>query len=169
MCIKSKFVKHSGGLREIEFCFCINNQKILNEGRLMMSSEECSICLHGIKHTRRNKKIECGHAFHPCCINKWKKSGGVTCPVCRRTLPGVSNYSITFTIHNRSLNMSETSEFTTDTLEAFIHAFGLDREITRTVLTEVDIDIDNVENLRTLLNELHIPLLNINPAIFNTE
>jgi hypothetical protein len=144
----------------------INNAKILNEGTLM---EECSICLHGIKHTRRNKKIDCGHAFHPCCINKWKKSGGVTCPVCRRTLPGVSNYSITFTIHNRSLNMSETSEFTTETLEAFIHAFGLDREITRTVLTEVDIDIDDVDNLRTLLNELHVPLLNINPAIFNAE
>ena len=65
--------------------------------------------------------------------------------------------------------MSETSHFTTDTLEAFIHAFGLDREITRTVLTEVDIDIDDRDNLRTLLNELHIPLLNINPAVFNTE
>ena len=65
--------------------------------------------------------------------------------------------------------MSETSHFTTDTLEDFIRAFSLDREITRTVLTEVDIDIDNRDNLLTLLNELRVPLLNINPAIFNTE
>jgi len=140
--------------------------KFLNECTLM---EECSICLHGIKHTRRDKKIECGHAFHPCCINKWKKSGGVTCPICRKKLKDVPQYSITFTIHNRLLDTTETSNITMDTIESFIRAFRLDQAVTRTLFTEIEIELDNTENLQSLLQEIHIPLLDINPSIFNTE
>lgn len=43
--------------------------------------DECSICLEPFKTT-----LECGHSFHPKCIDNWLKQNpkNPTCPLCRR-------------------------------------------------------------------------------------
>jgi hypothetical protein len=48
----------------------------------------CSICLNTMSSNnvrKYNKKMTCGHVFHPHCINKWSQRG-TTCPCCRTPL-----------------------------------------------------------------------------------
>ena len=49
----------------------------------MNINKECPICLDELsKHVI---KLNCGHFFHPNCINDWKKINNV-CPVCRERI-----------------------------------------------------------------------------------
>lgn len=44
----------------------------------------CSICLSKILVNNTIAILaSCGHTFHRACINKYKESGGKTCPLCR--------------------------------------------------------------------------------------
>lgn len=48
----------------------------------------CSICLNSLRSQgirKYNKKIACGHVFHPNCIDTWSQRG-TTCPCCRAPL-----------------------------------------------------------------------------------
>ena len=51
------------------------------------SKEHCSICLKSI--TKLNKRLKCGHSFHPKCINEWSDRfiADFPCPFCRTTIP----------------------------------------------------------------------------------
>ena len=49
----------------------------------MNNNKECPICLDEL--SKQVIKLNCGHFFHPNCINDWKKINNV-CPVCREKI-----------------------------------------------------------------------------------
>ena len=74
---------------EDEFCHIHKNRR------------ECSICLSSA--TRNVRTLPCGHTFHVKCINRWKRTGNTTCPVCRKEFD-VPIYKITLIIESRNSN-----------------------------------------------------------------
>lgn len=50
---------------------------------------DCSICYDPLAPNQRQKKLGCGHAYHPVCINEWfATSNQGACPTCRVVEPG---------------------------------------------------------------------------------
>lgn len=48
------------------------------------NSESCSICLEEMKQCSPVRKLQCGHTFHPSCINNWLIfSRSAKCPLCQ--------------------------------------------------------------------------------------
>ena len=44
--------------------------------------EECSICTDKYEKKEEVSVLDCGHVYHPKCINEWAKYKP-TCPVCK--------------------------------------------------------------------------------------
>lgn len=42
----------------------------------------CSVCM-GPLRTRGARTLGCGHTFHKHCLERWKRTGNHTCPMCR--------------------------------------------------------------------------------------
>jgi hypothetical protein len=61
---------------------------ISNRSRDAINSGICPICLSGLfvcgpsKPRRYLKRLQCGHVFHPKCINRWLRKC-IQCPMCR--------------------------------------------------------------------------------------
>jgi hypothetical protein len=49
--------------------------------------EECSICCEVMGGDVPQRKLACGHCFHPECIKRWLKQNP-TCPMCKADEPG---------------------------------------------------------------------------------
>jgi|TARA_B110000093_G_C12561086_1_gene241981 hypothetical protein len=123
----------------------------------MADSEDCTtcaICLNPVRETRHNKVIRCGHLFHSHCIENWKARGKQTCPVCRKIFDG-TNFKVTVKIENM-LNHStfttpvEEENYIFDTLDAFF-------------------DIEDTDDLESLLRDFGVSVSNLDPSILNTE
>ena len=50
-------------------------------GNHYIFENECPICLEKINY-KSSDKLECGHLFHKCCLDKWFMNS-YTCPICR--------------------------------------------------------------------------------------
>ncbi|RAL39339.1 hypothetical protein DM860_002872 [Cuscuta australis] len=46
----------------------------------------CCVCLAEFKPDAEINLLSCGHVFHLLCLEKWVKSWGVTCPLCRNSV-----------------------------------------------------------------------------------
>jgi hypothetical protein len=50
-------------------------------------ADECSICMNPLVGAITT--TPCDHRFHRACLDRWKRSGGYTCPLCRSIIdPG---------------------------------------------------------------------------------
>lgn len=49
---------------------------------------ECVICLSSISKKEQAYALRCDHIFHKSCMDRWLKSKGRTCPLCRDDLFG---------------------------------------------------------------------------------
>ena len=48
------------------------------------NKEDCGICLSKMLNIKTQVRLApCGHTFHRACINRFRSSGGITCPNCR--------------------------------------------------------------------------------------
>ena len=47
------------------------------------AKDDCGVCLDEYLCREGIRKLDCGHAFHKKCIDKWFISGSRTCPMCR--------------------------------------------------------------------------------------
>ena len=56
----------------------------------MEDNIECCICLQKLENNI--EKLNCSHLFHIKCINKWRKKNS-NCPICRKNIISISNYS----------------------------------------------------------------------------
>ncbi|KAJ1895204.1 hypothetical protein LPJ81_005011 [Coemansia sp. IMI 209127] len=44
----------------------------------------CVVCLEDLRVDDSVRVLECGHAFHPVCIDKWLLKRSCRCPLCNR-------------------------------------------------------------------------------------
>ena len=128
---------------------------------------ECAICLNNItaRSERNARTLPCNHKFHTACINRWKRQGNYTCPVCRRDFD-VPAYNITVIIEARS---SRERLITTNLRSSQLigrnlaETFDLPRDNEIEYMTEIVVDAENMEELRSaLINDLGIDLNEIN-------
>ena len=114
---------------------------------------KCAICLNDVRQTRNSKAIRCGHVFHSHCLDKWRKRGNMTCPVCRKVFDG-SNFRVQITVFNdfeaTSNTVSVENEFILDALDLI---FSLNHE----------------DDLSSILNDFGMSMSDFDPAILNTE
>lgn len=120
-------------------------------------SSPCSICLTEVRSTRSNTRLRCGHIFHTECLDKWKERGKNTCPTCRK-LFDVSKFTVTITVTNNDTGNSDSVPVPES--EAMLR-----------FLDECDInfDIENVLDLRSLLSDLGMSLSDFNSGVADTE
>jgi len=57
-------------------------QLSLNYSRSEPEEEDCTICMEKMCRSTFVVTI-CAHKFHSTCLNKWRETGNVTCPLCR--------------------------------------------------------------------------------------
>jgi hypothetical protein len=122
-----------------------------------LMSSPCSICLTEVRSTRSNTRLRCGHIFHTECLDKWKEKGKNTCPTCRK-LFDVSKFTVTITVTNNDTGNSDSVPVPES--EAMLR-----------FLDECDInfDIENVLDLRSLLSDLGMSLSDFNSGVADTE
>jgi hypothetical protein len=46
----------------------------------------CSICCEDLSLKKLHRELNCGHLFHPECVDSWLLSCNSTCPMCRKTI-----------------------------------------------------------------------------------
>eukprot|EP00493_Phyllostaurus_siculus_P024510 UN24850 len=66
---------------------------------------ECSICSETLSTSSRNYRLlQCGHAFHPDCIERWLTEPGrdASCALCRQRVRGYGRTDSYSNIHEES-------------------------------------------------------------------
>ena len=135
---------------------------------------ECAICLNNItsRSERSARTLPCNHKFHTACINRWKRQGNYTCPVCRRDFD-IPEYNITVIIEARSTReRMVTTNLRSSQLVGrnLAETFDLPRDNAIEYMTEIVVDAENMEELRSaLMNDLGIDLNEINMNIDNSN
>lgn len=66
-----EMIRELGSYRRIK-----DNDKLLEE--------ECSICTSKYQKNEGIRELPCKHYFHKRCVDKWLKTGGLSCPYCRK-------------------------------------------------------------------------------------
>ena len=56
-------------------------------------TNECGICLDEMVEIKKNIVLPCGHKFHKCCIDTWKKHS-IVCPYCKTLMNDSSFVSL---------------------------------------------------------------------------
>jgi hypothetical protein len=128
--------------------------------------DSCAICLNPVRNTRNVPTLACGHNFHPGCLKKWEQKGGMTCPICRKQLNG-NEYRVTLTIENLNNNLSNVYNLPIESIRSIIDQLQIDDNELASFSTEINFDINNVNDLRELLTEFG--LSDVDTFIFNTE
>ena len=75
-------------LQEINFIYYLNNKEIYLINKLYMTEndiDQCLICIEDMDNDEY-KCQQCEKIYHHKCYKKWIKSGGNTCPNCRRRI-----------------------------------------------------------------------------------
>ncbi len=129
--------------------------------------DSCAICLDPVRKTRNTSELKCGHIFHAGCLGDWENKGGETCPLCRKQLSG-AEFRVTLTIEN--LNKRSTSnvvELPMESIRSMVEQLHLDDSDLANFSTEINFDVDNLEELREVLGELGLP--NVDTLVFDTE
>jgi len=137
------------------------------------NSEECSICLNPIvsRSQRSARTLECGHKFHTSCIDRWKRQGNHTCPVCRAVFD-IPQYSVTVIVESRrtrerlvTANLLASQE----TGMRISSLFDLPTDNTVEFVTNIDIEAEDDDALiEVLTHDLGIDLAQINlPSYIN--
>ena len=128
--------------------------------------DSCAICLNPVRKTRNTSELKCGHIFHGGCLGNWENKGGETCPLCRKQLSG-AEFRVTLTIENLNRNTSNVTELQIESIRSIVDQLNLnDLDLAR-FSTEINFDVDNLEELGEVLSEFG--LSNVNTLVFNTE
>lgn len=133
-----------------------------------MSSECCSICLYSIRRTRRTCILECGHMYHPYCFSKWEESGGDTCPLCRNRIRR-KGYKVHIVIENTATGQTSNVDLSEDEIRHLFDRLEINNLQLEATITEIEIDIENPDNVRELVEDLGVRLTRFDPAILDTE
>lgn len=130
--------------------------------------DTCAICLNPVRRTRHTPELKCGHVFHTQCLSDWEEQGGERCPLCRKILSG-ANYRVTLTVENLNRDVSNTTVLSLETLQTVIQRLNLDESDLATFSTEINFDVENLEDLETILTDFGIRVTDIDPSVLDTE
>ena len=118
-------------------------------------TEECSICICPLRHTRATKKLPCGHAYHGACLDTWVESGNGTCPMCRKVF--VEKFKLTVTVENLHSGRRAQSNVTPhDTILRFLDMLGVANE----EFTEADFSFPtgSLESIQSILTDFGLQM-----------
>jgi|SRR6056300_566460 hypothetical protein len=142
--------------------------------RIHSDMSECAICLNSIiaRSERNTRTLPCNHKFHTACINRWKRQGNYTCPICRHEFD-IPEYNITIIIEaRRTRERMITTNLESSQLvgQHIVDTFDLPRDNAIEYMTEIVLEADNMDELESALrNDLGIDLNEINMTINNNE
>jgi hypothetical protein len=128
--------------------------------------DSCAICLNPVRRTRNTPELKCGHVFHAGCLEDWEEKGGETCPLCRKTLSG-AEFRVTLTIENLNKQTSNTVNLPMESIRSLVEQLHLDDGDLANFSTEINFDVNNLDELREVLGELGLP--DVDTLVFDAE
>lgn len=128
----------------------------------------CAICLNPIRKTRSTSELPCGHLYHKNCIQGWENRGNDTCPLCRQNMSR-NNFRVTLTIENLRKDRNTTLSLSLSDIQEILDRMGITPEEMDLVSTDIVFDIDDLENLRSIVSDFGVRLADIDPSVLNTE
>lgn len=128
--------------------------------------DSCAICLNPVRKTRNTPELKCGHIFHAGCLDDWEDNGGETCPLCRKTLSG-AEFRVTLTIENLNKQTSNITNLPMESIRSLVEQLHLDDGDLSNFSTEINFDVNTLDELREVLGELGLP--DVDTLVFNTE
>src|SRR6056300_628187 len=138
--------------------------------RIHSDMSECAICLNSIiaRSERNSRTLPCNHKFHTACINRWKRQGNYTCPVCRQDF-NIPEYNITVIIEARRTRdrMVTTNLQSSQIVGQYLaDTFDLPRDNAIEYMTEIVVEAGNSEELLSALQQdLGLDITEINMSI----
>ena len=114
---------------------------------------------------RTSRAINCGHRFHKSCLEKWKRQGKRTCPVCRRYFD-CSRFKVTLSVVDLDRMQTLTSNLNPDIVNSLIHSSNINFD---TVSTDMIFSIDNMEELEQLLADLGTGFTDLDSSTLDAE
>ena len=117
----------------------------------------CPICIGDLKVTRHTPKLDCGHQFHQCCLEKWKNTRA-TCPMCRQLLElPKEHFRATLVIEDVRLGVTESRHtLSQQTLTRVLNNFGLSEDDVANLATEFTFDFETREHLDELMHDFGV-------------
>ena len=145
----------------------VSGNRCKNGPNCHIHRDPCSICLSRITNDTR-RVLHCGHEFHTQCIDRLKETGSNRCPLCRK-LFDVSHFKVSLKIVNTRADTTSTTELPSEAIRNIIDGLGFDFIDFSGSLTELDFDIDTLQDLQSLLHDIGVSNAHIDPTIFDTE
>lgn len=69
---------------ELEIWPAAKLQELVDEGKVLSSClDRCLVCLGDYEPEEEVRRLNCRHAFHKPCVDRWITDGRNSCPVCR--------------------------------------------------------------------------------------
>lgn len=117
-----------------------------------VASQQCPICLSDM--TSSSRTLECGHAFHVRCLERWKRTSR-TCPMCRVPFDQ-PQYKVRVSIQRMADNHVMSDSYTTSNVQNIVNQFGMDPFIDPRFMTEILFEITSDEMITEVFRELGI-------------
>ena len=130
--------------------------------------ESCAICLNPVRRTRNTRELVCKHVFHTKCLADWEDKGGERCPLCRDMISG-AQFRVTLTIENLKRDTTSSNELPVSTIRNLIERLQLNEDDLSTFSTEINFDVQNSDDLHSILVDFGIRPSDIDSLILNTE
>jgi len=118
----------------------------------------CSVCMECMTE-HNSRELECGHRFHKKCLNKWKLEGNRTCPLCREDFD-VPMFNVKVTITPNTDEYREAEFDASGSASNIFDALGLYEPNYRELATQMTLEADDLNTLRSVLERVGISLDN---------
>ena len=116
-----------------------------------IQAPQCPVCL-GDMSVQTTRSLECGHAFHTRCLERWKRTSR-TCPMCRTPFDQ-PQYKIRVSVQRLADNHVSSEAYTTSNVETLINSFGVDPFMDPRFITDILFEVAANESVASVLQEL---------------
>ena len=116
-----------------------------------VQAPQCPVCL-GDMSVQTTRTLECGHAFHTRCLERWKRTSR-TCPMCRSPFDQ-PQYKIRVSVQRLADNHVSSESYTTSNVETLMSSFGVDPFMDPRFITDIIFEVAANESVASVLQEL---------------
>ena len=142
---------------------CNNDKKCYIHNK---NYNECSICLNPI--VKNGRMLDCKHEFHQSCLKRWRSELKYTCPHCRKPFDE-PEFKMIIRIRSNKTNEEVATSLNIDerTLD-FFNRMNINLNDIRSI-SDIELDIENLPQLNTILQDIGISITDFNPLVTDTE